>query len=182
VSDDHEGRALVQAILDRKQQRQRDAVEPGDSRLPERFWLKVRINPITGCWPWVAARGTTGGYAQYKHDGSMKYAHKVAYEVLVGEVPPETPDLDHLCEVRHCVNPDHLEPVTHKENVMRGQGWAPILAARRYCQNGHEFTADNIYIDPRRSGTRACRQCRYESTKKFNEKKRQVRLASLHSQ
>jgi len=86
--------------------------------LPDRFWDKVQAEPNTGCWLWDA-NTTRGGYGHFKVSGRMVYAHRLAYEKLVGPIPDGL-SLDHLCRVPGCVNPDHLEPVTHAENVRRG--------------------------------------------------------------
>lgn len=102
-----------------------------------RFWSKV--NADGPCWEWTAAIGQTGGYGKYSlplNDGSGKgryvYAHRYAYEILVGPVD-ESLDLDHLCRNRKCVNPDHLEPVTRRENLRRGEpgGWYAKVLARK---------------------------------------------------
>jgi hypothetical protein len=84
-----------------------------------------------GCWIWTAAKDPTG-YGRIWHTGTMKYAHRVAYELLVGPILPGL-DLDHLCRVRACVNPLHLEPVTHRENLMRGDTLARAHHEGRFC-------------------------------------------------
>jgi len=89
--------------------------------LDQQFWNKVDAGG--DCWEWVAAK-TSLGYGSFKGKG----AHIWAWNHLVGPVPDGL-ELDHLCRVRHCVNPDHLEPVTHAENTRRGAG--PILARLR---------------------------------------------------
>lgn len=130
--------------------------------LPERFRSKVRVDQETGCWLWTA--GTDGrGYGLFWHGrrgsgGKMHRAHRWAYEVLVGPIPDGL-ELDHLCRVRPCVNPDHLEPVTHLENVRRG-----ILGTdqhpnrlKTHCKQGHPFSPENTRVG--RDGKRACRTC-----------------------
>ena len=83
----------------------------------ERFWS--RVNKTDTCWLWTGALGT-GGYATIRLPGSRQQlrAHRWAYEYFVGPIP-EGLTLDHLCRVRHCVNPAHLEPVTMRENLLR---------------------------------------------------------------
>lgn len=81
----------------------------------DRLWSKV--NKTDTCWLWTAA--TEKGYGLYRHDGRLSKAHRVVYELLVGPVPTGL-DLDHLCRVRNCVNPAHLEPVTRAVNLRRG--------------------------------------------------------------
>lgn len=81
----------------------------------------------------------------------MTYVHRAAYEVLVGPVP-EGLELDHLCRVRHCYNPSHLEPVTRLENMRRTMKNGPD-----HCPQGHEYTPENSYVHAR--GDRQCRAC-----------------------
>lgn len=119
----------------------------------ERFWAKV--NKTDTCWLWTAYK-SNGGYGRIKVDGQMVPAHRVAYKLLVGPIP-EGMELDHLCRVRHCVNPAHLEPVTHGENTLRSTSPAAIHAAKTHCVNGHPFDAANTYLRP--TGGRACRAC-----------------------
>src|SRR4051812_29221215 len=91
-----------------------------------------------GCWLWQG-HIDAGGYAYIKHEGVNRRAHKVAYEYYIGKVP-EGLHLDHLCRVRHCVNPLHLEPVTPRENVVvRGIGCSAANARKTHCDHGHEF-------------------------------------------
>lgn len=89
-------------------------------------------------------------------DGKPRRAHRVAYELLVGPIP-EGLVLDHLCRVRHCVNPDHLEPVTKRENERRGK-CGELFVRVRTCLRGHELSASNVYMwgNPPR---RYCRKC-----------------------
>jgi hypothetical protein len=78
--------------------------------------------PWTGCWLWDGRRFSRNGYGRVWHDGKERQAHRVTYELLVGPIPQGL-ILDHLpkCRVRCCVNPDHLEPVTHRTNTLRGE-------------------------------------------------------------
>lgn len=109
----------------------------GDPRLPARFWSKVRVT-TDGCWMWTA--GTNGrGYGCYYHGKTTKRAHGVAYETLVGPVP-EGKQLDHLCRQRLCANPSHLEPVTNRENTLRGIGTSAQNARKTHCPRGHPYT------------------------------------------
>jgi hypothetical protein len=70
---------------------------------------------------------------------------------------PEGLELDHLCRVRGCVNPKHLEPVTHRENLMRGESWSAVNARKTHCPEGHPYDETNTYIDGK--GRRRCREC-----------------------
>lgn len=121
--------------------------------LPPRFWAKVELQ-ADGCWLWIAARTTTG-YGTYTVEGATRRAHRVSYEVLIGEIPVGLV-LDHLCRVRACVNPQHLEPVTHQVNLLRGETSAARNAARTHCNYGHPFDEANTGSD---GGKRRCRAC-----------------------
>jgi len=89
--------------------------------------------------------------------GKNKVAHRISYELLKGDIP-EGLDLDHLCRNRGCVNPDHLEPVTRKENLLRGNTIPAKHARKTHCPQGHEYTKGNTFIS--KSGSRHCRKCR----------------------
>lgn len=129
----------------------------------ERFWNKVnKTSGIYGesgnfpseCWTWKAS--THQGYAEFWDDKkkSMTHAHKFLYESINGPVLSHL-ELDHLCRIRHCVNPSHLEPVTPKENTLRGTGPTSINAKKTHCINGHLFDEKNTYVNEGRN----CRQC-----------------------
>lgn len=139
-----------------------------DGRLPERFWSKVAPEPNTGCWLWTAS--TCGfaphEYGQYWEGGRFRKAHIVAYEALVGAVP-EGLELDHVkargCIGPLCCNPAHLEPVTHAENVRRGDAtWVAGLRQRgkTHCPRGHAYDEANTKVTRTKIGSgRACRAC-----------------------
>lgn len=123
--------------------------------LAERFWPRVDVGAVTGCWLWQGNIDTKG-YGRFGHEGRSCYAHRVAYELLVGDIP-EGLVLDHLCRVTACVNPAHLEPVTRVENIMRGEGYCATNARKSHCPQGHPLEGDNLMsgLDYRR-----CRTCR----------------------
>jgi hypothetical protein len=85
----------------------------GDPRLPDRFWANVKEDP-SGCWLWVG-RLTAAGRGRIRFGGRRPLAHRLCYETLVGPVPADR-ELDHVRCSRQCVRPDHLQPVTHKQN------------------------------------------------------------------
>lgn len=123
------------------------------ARAPRRFWSRVDIT--VGCWLW---RGSLNhnGYGQFSISTTNNRAHRVAYHWLVGEIP-EGLELDHLCRVRHCVNPAHLEPVTPRVNMLRGDSVAAINARKTHCVRGHVLAGRNVRIES--DGGRRCRAC-----------------------
>lgn len=118
------------------------------SRAIERFWQQVE--KTEGCWLW---RGPVNnhGYGQSRVLGE-NLAHRVAFRLTKGDIP-ESLTLDHLCRVTTCVNPAHLEPVTHRENVLRGVSVSAIHARQTTCPRGHQ------YDSRKRSGGRFCSIC-----------------------
>lgn len=91
---------------------------PSKKGIEGRLWEKISPEPNSGCWLWDAGHNDYG-YGIFYINGKLRCAHCVTYELYVGEVP-EGLELDHKCRIPCCVNPDHLEPVTHAENVRRG--------------------------------------------------------------
>lgn len=114
----------------------------------------VTPEPNTGCWLWLGYVDRAG-YGQVRDGRVARSAHVVVYERIVGRHDSE--DLDHRCRVRCCVNPAHLEPVTHRENMRRGSGFAGINARKTHCLRGHAFTPENTRS--RDNGNRSCRAC-----------------------
>lgn len=144
------------------------------------FWSYVdrngappEFNPALGpCWSWTG--GLTVGYAHFKGLGEY-FGHRVSYRLVKGPIAKGL-TIDHLCRVTACVNPDHLEAVTHKENVRRGKnGVLRHLHAPRpykpFCVRGHERTPDSIYP----SG--ACRACGRVRSAAYDARKRARRAA-----
>lgn len=124
--------------------------------LPPNLTSKINVRE-NGCWEWTASR-TPGGYG-ITWDPLRKrtcVVHRYIYGLL-RSVVPEGMYCDHLCRVRHCVNPDHIEIVTHRENTMRGENFVVAKAQQTHCIHGHEFTPENTARNP--SGTRRCRAC-----------------------
>jgi len=130
----------------------------------ERFWSKV--DKSGKCWEWVAGI-QSGGYGIFWHNGETVVAHRFAYEITVGKIP-EGLTLDHLCRVRHCVNPKHLEPVTSKENVLRGIGVSAQNARKTHCKRGHPLSGKNLLVE--QGGGRQCRECKRERSREWKKK------------
>ena len=115
-----------------------------------------------GCWLWTGSLDAAGYGRIYlgPEVGRPGLAHRASYEMAVGPVPDGLV-LDHLCRVRRCVNPAHLEPVTHRENVLRGEAPNIVLHRLGVCARGHDLATEAS----RRRSTGAvvyCRACRRE--------------------
>lgn len=126
--------------------------------LPLRIQAKITPNGVTGCWEWTGCRTSTG-YGRAWNGHRADWAHRVLYRLVIGEIPSGLV-LDHLCRVRHCVNPAHLEPVTDLVNTLRGINPEVTRSRHRdkaFCKRGHPLFGSNMRIDAR--GHRNCRQC-----------------------
>jgi hypothetical protein len=126
-----------------------------------RFFAKVTLT-LTGCWLWTGA--TTRGYGRFSLHGRLCLAHAVLAAWVGKQLPPGW-EWDHLCRVRHCVRPSHLEAVPHRVNVLRGVAPTAINARKVACDAGHPLSGGNLYRDSR--GARQCRVCRAESSRKW---------------
>lgn len=137
-----------------------DKVRTNDGK--EGFWSMVECCGDDKCWLWKGktSRTHSGDYGRFAHDGGWTYAHRFAYESLVGPIP-EGLILDHLCRNTLCVNPRHLEPVTHRVNLLRGVGASAMNAKKTHCPQGYPYDEQNTRITWR--GYRACRACERET-------------------
>lgn len=110
----------------------------------------------SGCWHFTGGKNKRG-YGNFYFDGRGVCAHRAAHLIFIGPIP-DGYTVDHLCGNPSCVNPAHLEAVTQRENLMRGNTRNAHRARQTHCKRGHEFTAENTYREPRR-GCRVCRTC-----------------------
>jgi hypothetical protein len=134
--------------------------------IDERFWSKVDANGV--CWEWTGFLNPHG-YGKFR-SGDVQLAHRFAYETLVGPIPTGA-NLDHICRNRACVCPEHLEPITQRENVLRGSGLAAQNARKKVCVRGHELSGDNLRINPK-SGARVCKQCERERCREYRQRQK----------
>lgn len=135
-----------------------------------RLFEQLIIDPSTGCLLWQGSPDTDG-YGRISVDGKLQSVHRLMFEIFVGPIPPGV-EPDHLCRIRHCAAPAHLELVTHKENMLRGEGVGSANAAKTHCDSGHEFTPENTYNAP--GGRRECRTCNRERARTRRRTRKKV--------
>lgn len=125
--------------------------------------VESKIDRTGDCWLWTGAQ-MRNGYGHVWVDGRCKAAHRVVYEALVEPIL-EGMELDHVCRVRRCVNPAHLEVVTHAENLTRGEGFIGRQSRQTHCKRGHPLSGSNLY---RWKNKRQCRACRSAAMRRFH--------------
>lgn len=130
------------------------------ARLLRRFHASYEVSE-SGCWLWTASMAGSG-YPKCSVFKKSVAAHRLGYEMMVGLIPPGL-QLDHLCRTPRCVNPDHLEPVTPRENSLRSRGFAAVNAAKTVCKRGHALAEPNLYVFTQNGRLhRQCLACRRE--------------------
>lgn len=134
-----------------------------------RIFNKIKVDQASGCWLWTgslsgkdASRGR--GYASVGYNGRIERVHRLLYAWAVGPIPrgcaKNIPVLDHvICNTPRCVNPVHLEPKTHRVNIMRGDGACASNARKTHCPQGHPLPEK---ADPRYGRARRCPTCLYD--------------------
>ena len=132
-------------------------------------------NPQLGpCWLWTGSV-EVAGYGTIEKNGKKRKAHIVVYEMVKGLIPDDL-EPDHLCRVRSCCNPSHLELVTHRENVLRGSGPSAENARKTQCKNGHHLSGDNLRVRINSNGfeRRDCLECYRISNRKYKKRVREL--------
>ena len=138
----------------------------------EKFNNSYMPEPNSGCWIWLKPIDRYG-YGVFSFGGRRMKAHQFAYEFYKGTIPSEL-EPDHKCRVRCCVNPEHMEPVTHRENTMRGVSSAAINGRKTHCKQGHAYDNHNTRLDAK-SGFRNCRACNRIAAAHSRERKRKAK-------
>lgn len=141
--------------------------------MTDRLLAKVHAVGPAECWWWMGELDRHG-YGRVRVSSPQRRstgAHRAVYEELVGPVP-EGLEIDHLCRNPRCVNPGHLEPVTHAENGRRGRAGEVNAARQRaktHCPQGHPYDGDNLYVRP---NGRGCKACRLAAKARYRERRR----------
>lgn len=137
-----------------------------DDQTVAEWFLTFVDKPESGCWEWTGFKDRNG-YGKFNALEGEQLAHRAAYRLFVGEIRKDL-TLDHICRNRGCVNPEHLDCVSHSENMRRSPLWKGTKnAAKTHCRKGHPYDATNTFRY--RDGRRDCRTC-------MNERNRLARL------
>lgn len=124
--------------------------------IPPNILQKFEMVTESGCWIWTGYTHSSG-YGRMPWNGRQQNAHRAIYEMFHGPVDKDK-EVDHLCRVRCCVNPNHMEPVPHRINSLRGMGVAAFNAVKTSCVNGHPFSDENTYVSKYKY-RRNCKEC-----------------------
>ena len=143
---------------------------PTPRPIADRFWEKV--NKTDGCWLWTSATDRDGYGVFTVKRGTVVSAHRFAYELSIGEIPNGF-QIDHLCRVPACCNPQHMEVVTPRENTLRGfSPWANAFRTGK-CINGHPYNDENTYYRPDGRG-RECKACQRDAVRRYRNKQSEI--------
>lgn len=148
IVDAHDVRYIGNMAKSKNLYRRRNNSDPPSRWEPE---------PNTGCWLWYGAN-SGDGYGRIRWNGKATGVHRVMYEIHRGAIP-EGMEIDHLCRVRCCINPFHLEPVSKKENCLRGKSFSAWNSRKTHCLKGHELSAENLCSHKTKKFRRCCRIC-----------------------
>ena len=146
---------------------------------PEHIWDRIEKVTESGCWIWTGEI-TSDGYGRFRLRQKYISVHRFVYEFLKGPIPVDLVP-DHLCRVRCCCNPDHIELVTGRENTLRGETIAGGFAKRTHCNKGHEFTPENTIMRGDWPSARRCRTCfKKIMANQYLKRKAQLTLKGEH--
>lgn len=145
----------------------------------ERFLNKFTQTDDSSCWDW---KGTDNGkgYGDFNCNNKSYRAHRVSYEFFNKTIIPHRMVVDHLCRNRKCVNPKHLEVVSHYENTMRGIGHAAKNARKDSCKHGHAYNSRNTHIRRSKNGRvwRVCKECKNRIQREYYKRKSKLSCTS----
>ena len=140
--------------------------------IPERIVRRILVTE-DGCWEWLGYVATNG-YGHVSWEGKVVRVHRLMWTLTGRDLPEHEGgrrlELDHLCRNRACCNPDHLELVSHRENLMRGDTLPAAQAAKTHCPQGHPYAGANLYINPK--GKRECRECKRDRMRFYRQRQR----------
>jgi hypothetical protein len=137
---------------------------PAPAESPPRIREKIAFAPATGCWLWIGAKSPDGYGKISRYSYKQDRPHRLAYSLLVAPIPPGL-EIHHLCQVKACCNPWHMQLLPHREHMLLKQN----------CPKGHSLNGANLYLDPREN--RQCRACREELNAKYYRNKGRQRRA-----
>lgn len=141
----------------------------------EAFLSRVSVDQVFGCWLWTGQKNIYGYGTVATGRKFHGMAHAIAWKLFKGEIPAGC-EIDHLCKNHGCVNPDHLDPVSHAVNVERGDGgWHNRV--KTHCPRGHPYNGANLYVIPS-TGSRLCAECQREHKRAYKESRRARRLVA----
>ena len=143
----------------------------GDRALIQAYIALEDRGFTSDCWIWQRYI-MNNGYGQVSIGKRRILTHRFSYEAFVGEIPAGL-QLDHLCRVRTCCNPEHLEPVTQRENLLRGEGFAARCANATQCPQGHKYDDENTRVRP--GGGRECRACDRARCREWRRRRKEKR-------
>lgn len=129
-----------------------------------------KLDGDDGCWEWTG-HIEPDGYGLVRREGKNLRAHRFVFMMFKGEISQGL-QLDHLCRNRRCVNPSHLEPVTHRENQMRGETIIAANASKTHCPRGHELIEGNLVVTALKKGMRTCKRCATDRAVISNRKRK----------
>lgn len=141
-----------------------------NQELKNRLLNRIDKTP-NGCWNYTRSKSVKG-YGKLSAWGRMWLAHRVSYTIFVAPIP-EGKSIDHLCRNPSCINPNHLEPVSNRENLMRGIGIAAKNSRKTHCINGHALSGENLRLKKSRRG-RICKKCNSDHWRKWYEKSKSL--------